>query len=251
MSSDDDIPFTKQMRDVTREIHNVSDAMINAKLGIAMSENRVWSEGLLVFYEIFRYLEDALERFSHTLIGDLDIPGMRRVEAFEKDLAYYLGSDWKKTYTPRESVCEYLRHLQKIEKENPYYLTAYVYHLYMGLLSGGQILRRKKALLEKLKFSRKDSCEGMAVTEIKDGNVSSLKKQMTDAMNHIAGELDEDFRQRLLEESKMVFILNNKIVSTIEGTGTVVAIKVLKMGLCGVFVILLLQYVKNFVMGWL
>ena len=49
-----------------------------------MSENRVWAEGLLIFYEVFRYLEDALERFNHTLIGELDVPGMRRVEAFEK-----------------------------------------------------------------------------------------------------------------------------------------------------------------------
>lgn len=37
-----------------------------------------------MFYEIFRYLEDALDRYSHTLVGELDIPGMRRTEAFEK-----------------------------------------------------------------------------------------------------------------------------------------------------------------------
>lgn len=72
-----------------------------------------------------------------------------------QDLAYYLGPDWKKGYAPRESVCQYLKHLEKLEAENPYFLLAYVYHLYMGLLSGGQILRRKRALLQKLKFSRK------------------------------------------------------------------------------------------------
>ncbi|KAK7078857.1 heme oxygenase (decycling) 1 [Halocaridina rubra] len=244
-----DVPFTKQMRIVTREIHNVSDGLINAKLGIAMSEDRVWAEGLLVFYEIFKYLEGALERFSHTLIGDLDIPGMRRVEAFEKDLTYYMGIDWQKDYTPRDSVVEYLKHLEKIENENPYYLTAYIYHLYMGLLSGGQILRRKRVLLQKLKFSRKDSTEGMAVTEISGGTVASIKKQMTEAMNHIAAELDEEERQRLLEESKMVFILNNKIVHTIQGAGAVVAIKVLKLGVYGIIVALLYKYIKKFAWG--
>ncbi|XP_069997625.1 heme oxygenase-like [Penaeus vannamei] len=156
MSSTEEVPFTKQMRNVTREIHNVSDALINAKLGIAMSEDRVWAEGLLIFYEIFKYLEEALDRLSHTLISDLDIPGMRRKEAFEKDLAFYLGSNWKDGYKPRESVCQYLKHLEKIEQENPYYLMSYIYHLYMGLLSGGQILRRKKVLLQKFSFSRKD-----------------------------------------------------------------------------------------------
>lgn len=44
----------------------------------------MWAEGLAVFYEVFQYLEGALDRHSHTLIGELDIPGMRRIEAFEK-----------------------------------------------------------------------------------------------------------------------------------------------------------------------
>ncbi|XP_066969988.1 heme oxygenase 1 [Macrobrachium rosenbergii] len=249
MSNDAEVPFTKKMRIVTREIHNVSDALINAKLGIAMSENRVWAEGLLVFYEIFRYLEGAMDRYSHTLIGELDVPGMRRAEAFEKDLTYYMGSDWKKNYSPRESVCEYLKHLETIEKENPYYLTAYIYHLYMGLLSGGQILRRKKTLMEKLKFSRKEKTEGMAVTEITEGTIASVKKRINEAMNKIAEEMDEESRQRLLEESKMVFILNNKIVHSVQGAGAVVAIKLLKLGVCGLFFALLYRYIKKFTLG--
>lgn len=49
-----------------------------------MSADRVWAEGLLVFYEVFQYLEGALDRYSHTLVGEVDIPGIRRKEAFEK-----------------------------------------------------------------------------------------------------------------------------------------------------------------------
>lgn len=244
-----EVPFTKQMRDVTREIHNISDTLINAKLGIAMSNDRVWAEGLLIFYEVFQYLEGALERHSHSLIGELDIPGIRRTEAFEKDLSYYLGADWKKDYTPRESVCQYLKHLEKLENENPYLLMAYIYHLYMGLLSGGQILRRKKVLLQKLRFSRKDTLEGMAVTEITDGSVSKIKKQMTEAMNHIAGEIDEDIRQKLLEESKVVFILNNKIVHSIEGAGAIVTVKLIKLGVFGALTVLLFTYLRKLLTG--
>ena len=32
---------------------------------------------------------------------------------------------------------------RKTEDENPYLLIAYIYHLYMGLFSGGQVLRAK------------------------------------------------------------------------------------------------------------
>ncbi|KAK8391438.1 hypothetical protein O3P69_017196 [Scylla paramamosain] len=243
-----DVLFTKKMRIVTREIHGVSDALINAKIGFAMSADRVWAEGLLVFYEVFLYLEGALDRYSHTLIGEVDIPGMRRKEAFEKDLAYYLGADWKEGYALRESVQQYLKHLEKLEEENPYLLLAYVYHLYMGLLSGGQILRRKRALLQKLKFSRKESLEGLAVTEI-EGSVSKMKKEMTDAMNRIAEAVDEDLRQRLLEESKMVFVLNNNMVHSIEGAGAVVTFKIIKFGICGALAVLLFTYIRKFWIG--
>ena len=42
-----------------------------------------WISGLLVFYEIFKFLEEALERHKDSLIGDLLIPGMARTAAFE------------------------------------------------------------------------------------------------------------------------------------------------------------------------
>lgn len=239
-----DVPFTKQMRVATREIHNISDNLINAKLGIAMMSDRVWAEGLLIFYEVFQYLEEALDRHNHSLIGDIDIPGMRRKDLIKKDLDFYLGKDWQKDYYPRESVQKYLRHLEKIEAENPYLLLAFIYHMYMGVLSGGQILRRKKVLMNKLKFSRKDAMEGMAVTEI-DTNVYRVKKEITEAMNKIAGELDEETRQRIIEESKMVFVLNNNAVHSIEGAGKVALIKVAKFTVYGALTYILFKYVKR------
>jgi heme oxygenase len=33
--------------------------------------------------------------------------------------------------------------IRQIEEENPYLLIAYIYHLNMGLFSGGQILKAK------------------------------------------------------------------------------------------------------------
>ena len=37
-----DVPFTKQMRIATREIHNISDNLINAKLGIGKYDWERW-----------------------------------------------------------------------------------------------------------------------------------------------------------------------------------------------------------------
>ena len=107
----------------------------------------------------------------------------------------------------------------------------------MGLLSGGQILRKKKAFFQKFSFNYDhDPSKGMAVTEIRGGTIYSIKKKMNDAMNQIADEIDEDAKERLLEESKMVFVLNNDIVNSIEGTGTIVVIKLIKFTMMGVLV---------------
>lgn len=216
--TEDKVPFNKQLRIVTREIHSVSDMLVNGKLAFALSANDVWAEGLLVFYEIFRYLEEAMDRYKEENLGKMAVEGMFRTEAFEKDLIHYLGRDWKKTYAIRPAVAKYLSHLQSLERENPDYLIAYVYHLYMGLLSGGQILKRKRMVMKKFKFS-KSSGEGENVTNFGEHNIYNMKCKIVSNVNGIAENLDEKTKEKILEESKNVFLLNNEIVNTIEGTG--------------------------------
>ena len=70
-------------------------------------DDMVWADGLLVFYEIFRYLEGAMLRLKNSRVGQLRIEGMQRTEAFERDLEYYLGRGWMKNYTPRYTVSSF------------------------------------------------------------------------------------------------------------------------------------------------
>ena len=42
--------FSQQMRAATRNIHNTSDALVNAKLGVTMSDDSVWAEGWFQFF---------------------------------------------------------------------------------------------------------------------------------------------------------------------------------------------------------
>lgn len=213
----DEIPFNKKLRLVTREVHSISDALVNAKLAFALSNNNVWAEGLLVFYEIFRFLEVAMENHKGDVLGQMYVDGLYRTEAFEKDLSYYLGEDWKKTYKIRPAVANYLAHLEKLEKENSDILVAYVYHLYMGLLSGGQILKKKRMLANKLTFSTPKQGEGYNVTDFGTLNIYNLKCAVIKNVNDIASTLDQNTKDKILEESKKVFLLNNEIIQTIEG----------------------------------
>lgn len=192
-----------------------------------MSDNSVWAEGLLVFYEIFRFLEEAMVRLKGTPVGEYNFEELMRTEAFQKDLDFYLGEDWTKDYSPRESVTKYLIHLQELERKTPILLIAYIYHLYMGLLSGGQLLSKKRGLMKKFIPFGKEEVGGNAVTSFGDHKIVNIKKKIVDTTNSIALVLDYKAKELLINESKMVFTLNNAMIKTIHGTTYILLKKVI------------------------
>ena len=222
--------FTKEMRDVSKSIHNKSDALVNIKLGLSASDPQVWAEGLLIFYEIFKFLDNFLENHKDSLIGELIVdPAMFRTSSFESDLKFYYGSElWKSSdYVIRPEVQKYLDHLRSLQDDEPYYVMAYVYHLYMGLFSGGQILRAKRML----KFgssTNEEREQGNDVTEFNGVPISVLKRKMKDAMNKIAEDLDESTRDAICAEGITVFELNNSIIKTVKGVDDIFNAKIKK-----------------------
>lgn len=187
----------------------------------ALNNNDVWCDGLLVFYEIFKYLEETVSQ-------DVLPTEIRRTEEFEKDLEFYKGLDWQKTYKVRESVQKYLNHLYEINEQNPLLLIAYVYHLYMGLLSGGQILSKKRKIATKFmqNFSeqRDDVDEnaiepGCHLTSFPNKSILEMKNNFRATIDEFTKDFDEKLRSQLIEESKKVFELNNTIINSVEGVG--------------------------------
>jgi heme oxygenase 2 len=147
-------------------------------------------------------------------------------EQFESDLAFYKGENWKNEYEIRESVQKYLNHLEELNEKNPILLVAYVYHLYMGLLSGGQILAKKRKLKNRIVgiFSKADGSgdselePGQSLTTfIGDKTIFELKNEMRKTIDEFAEDLDEKTRQLLIDESKKVFELNNEIIQSVKG----------------------------------
>lgn len=179
----------------------------------AMSDNGVWAEGLQIFYEIFKYLEQNVDE---TILPK----AFHRKEAFEKDLEFYLGAEWKANYVVRAEVQQYLSHLDMIKAKDPMLLIAYVYHLYMGLLSGGQILQKKRDLAGR--WGKVDeSNRGAMLTTFEGLKISELKSKMRNNIDEMAQNWSEEFKQELLLESKYVFELNNTIVRSIKSVDRV------------------------------
>lgn len=109
--------------------------------------------------------------------------------------------------------------LREVEDTDPTLLMAYIYHLYMGLLSGGMILRKKRQLMQKVSLFKASPSSGNNVTNFGQSSIFQLKRDLRESMNRIAETLDEDTKNKLIEESKIVFELNNEIVRSVQ-TGT-------------------------------
>uniref|UniRef100_A0A182J5N0 Heme oxygenase n=1 Tax=Anopheles atroparvus TaxID=41427 RepID=A0A182J5N0_ANOAO len=230
------IPFSKQLRIATRDIHNVSDALVNAKLAFALYDSRVWAEGLLIFYDVFKHLE---QRVPHDFLP----PELHRTAQFEQDLQFYLGAGWKEQHTPKPEVRAYLEHLHRIEGENANLLLAYVYHLYMGLLSGGQILQKRRALGQRMNLLRRAgaSHEGAALTTFEDQSIFELKQRLRKVVDEFGARLDDETRQRMLDESRKVFELNNTIIRTVQGVERA-NIRIIKYIAVAIMAFLVMQY---------
>lgn len=181
---------------------------------VALSDNSVWLDGLVIFHQIFKFLE---ENVPNTILP-IDF---HRTAAFQDDIKYYsvlLGVDWKaKCIEKRPSVLAYLNHFTEIKKTNDKLLVAYVYHLYMGLLSGGQILQKKRRMFNKFNPLASDGVVGYAVTDFGEHKIGDLKIRMRAVIDNLAETFDDQLKAALIEESKKVFENNNSIVRSVQG----------------------------------
>lgn len=144
-----------------------------------------------------------------------------RTEQFEKDLNFYKGDNWKKFYKPREAVCKYLAHLNHIKETNALLLIPYVYHLYLGLLSGGQILSKKRKIMQKFTSSENNEddaeSQGNALLSFPNHSLHQLKNNLKAIIDDYSKDFDIELRRALIEESQKVFELNNMIINSVEG----------------------------------
>ena len=159
--------LTDEMRRASKDIHDTSDRLVNMKLGLVLTSPGLYGEALALFYPIFAKIEDIIElQKGHKQIGKIYplLELMRRAPGFRKDMEYYLTSDRRAELDQmvqrgENSVMEdFLQHLDRISKEDPVLILAYIYHEYAGILAGGQIIKR---IVQKALGLSKDSDDGV------------------------------------------------------------------------------------------
>ena len=170
--------LTDEMRRASKDIHDTSDRLVNIKLGLVLTSPGLYGEALALFYPIFAKIEDIIELHKgHEQIGKMYplLEVMRRAPGFRKDMEYYLTSDRRAELDQmvqrgENSVMEeFLQHLDRISKEDPVLILAYIYHEYAGILAGGQIIRR---IVQKALGLSKDSDDGVQCFCMSDKTVA-------------------------------------------------------------------------------
>ena len=162
---------------------------------------------------------------------------MERTQAFQADLTFFYGGNWTENYTVRPEVQNYLDHLREIEQENPYLLIPYIYHLYMGLFSGGQILQAKRKYLS-LTANTGQPSPGEAVTTYSQETIPSLKRKLRQAVNDLADNLDEETKEAILTESVKVFEFNNTVIKSVKGINQVLLRRLFKFFIAAMLLLL-------------
>ncbi|KAG3025640.1 hypothetical protein JG687_00013895 [Phytophthora cactorum] len=212
------LSLTGQMRAATREIHNVSDNLVNLKLVVALTDKQLYGRALMLFYYVYAQLEAAIrDHKDHEAFRGLYeiLNEIARADGIAKDLRFYLGEDWDTKYQPTQAVQDYIKHLQELGEKDPILVLPYCYHMYMAMLAGGTMIKK----LVKRSFAPPEG-EGLNcfAFDVKSNKVlRDTIKEKIDAVPH-----DEETKKLILAESMACFKMNNQVVRSLDGAGNYV-----------------------------
>ncbi|OWZ14046.1 Heme oxygenase [Phytophthora megakarya] len=208
--------LTEQMRMATREIHNVSDNLVNLKLVVALTDKQLYGRALMLFYYVYAQLESTIKTHkNHEAFSGLHeiLDEIARADGIAKDIRFYLGEDWTTKYPPTPAVHHYVKHLKELEEKDPILVLPYCYHMYMAMLAGGMMIKK----LVKRSFAPPEG-EGLNCFAFDVKSNKALRNTIKEKINAVP--YDEDTKKLILAESMACFKMNNEVVRSLDGTGS-------------------------------
>ncbi|KAF9922386.1 heme oxygenase [Linnemannia zychae] len=266
------LPLTDELRLKTKGLHGKTDRLVSLGL-FAVLDYQIYRQILLGFYYVFKTFEEEYDRHMkaaasnpgqhflvHPWVQHTYSPDLRRTEAFEADLAYFYGDDWKDHVQPSKQVQEYMDHIRDISKRQPEKLVAYPATLYLGLFFGGQITRSKiikstnffpspptkklggenddgiaiftfRESMTSTASASKDDSAGATDRKGKKLDPNKVKSTLKERLNSIAEmnlkdnipetKLTRLGREAIADEAREIFIRNMDLMTSVEGVSRV------------------------------
>ena len=225
--------LTKRAFAAARQAHDKSNAMINIKLGLVLTDKALYAEAVSLFVPIYETLERILDedQKDHPQLKALRplMKDLRRAARFQQDVEYMLGNDavaiqelstrrrppkseGKPQYSPVE-LQDYVDHLERLSKEKPVLLIAYVQLMYMAVFAGGSMIQR----MVKRAFGL-PSDKGVQGFSTEEGvDPKRVKEELRRILNFDM-VLTEREQEIVIEEAPKVLERNNRVVATVQGS---------------------------------
>ncbi|KAG0233299.1 hypothetical protein B0O80DRAFT_494765 [Mortierella sp. GBAus27b] len=258
------LPLTVELRQKTKGLHVKMDRLVQLGL-FTILDHKIYRQILLGFYHVFKTVEEEYEKHLkssqvHPWVSHTYAPSLRRTEAFEADLEYFYGPDWKDNTSPSKHTLEYMDHIRDIAKRHPERLVAYPATIYLGIFFGGQITRSK--IIKSTHFfpsppdkklggendngiaifafrettndhasssatsSASVSEGGSATVRRRKQDPNKVKNALKDQLNSIPGIDDRSAtataaRQAIVEEAQEIFARNMDLMTNVQGVSKV------------------------------
>jgi heme oxygenase len=174
-------PLTKEMRAATRTLHHAANALVLAKLAVALNDRVTYGRALASFHPVYSELERLLRlHASHSVLGPVARAALplARAQAMEEDLVFLLGgggaggngqstgadgdgkeqqqeqqqrrptpvAGWRWAAASSSSAQAYASDLRELSEEDPALLIPYAWSLYVPVTLGFMGRRVAKGL---------------------------------------------------------------------------------------------------------
>lgn len=203
--------FSARLRAATWSDHgdNETSAYMSA-----LAEGRLARDEYAVLvaqlHPVYDLLEEAADRMaSDPVAGPFDLPGLRRRDALEADLAYFYGPRWRARIEPGDATARYCDRLRDVCFDWPGGFVAHSYTRYLGDLSGGQYIGRQ--VRKTLDLSAGD--DGVRFYRF-DDRPKRLKDHYRDLLDAAPWDIGE--QDRLIGEVRVAYRLNADLAAALD-----------------------------------
>lgn len=204
--------LSKQIKEGTKKSHTMAEntGFITCFLK-GVVEKKSYVKLMSDLYHVYSTMEEEFERHKdHEILSKIYYPELFRKQSIEKDLEYYLGSDWRDKVTQTPSCKEYVSKIKEVSNVFPELLISHHYTRYIGDLSGGQILKG----IAKTALQVDDAGMNFYIfTDIPDEK--KFKEQYRNTLDSLPFE--QETIDSIIVEANNAFKYNMKVFKEIEG----------------------------------
>jgi heme oxygenase (biliverdin-producing, ferredoxin) len=204
--------LSKQIREGTKKSHTMAEntGFITCFLK-GVVEKKSYVKLLSDLYHVYSAMEAEFVRHKdHLILSKIYFPELFRKESIEKDLEYYLGSEWKEKVTQTNSCKEYVNKIKEVSEVFPELLIAHHYTRYIGDLSGGQVLKG----IAQTALNVDDSAMNFYI--FKDiSNEKEFKNNYRNVLDSLP--FTQETINSIVTEANNAFGLNMKVFKEVEG----------------------------------